>query len=603
MKRVIAAGLTVILLLCVLAGNSILRALEGKEISSGFSGSRCVTYNADKSDLDNFIDGGRAAFDLVLRSSAPSWLSCELSSDGRDLSLTITFTFDTFENYSVRLSELLDSAPNLVYSAGDEMLLLEGYSALELLNFLQTILSAMDCLKEKQLSDIFHVVVNEITINARTYPFEQERISIRPQNDETVLFDSLDISTVGKKSGAYSRTITAQIDASVSGKEDMDTVRKRFKKVGKVKNTELSGGVMEISVTFDAESQKEMTAKTMACLSVAVSVSEKQSYVDKSTVGVMRTEFIDLTELLRSEDTPFFYSFEYPSYFSGVSAIDDTVSVTETAVTSQNETYITFYYERDFAFSSIEITTDMSDLFGKTTRTVALAAPIDLASLYHERIKDELQEHMVRGTVIDIFDEGGNRYYKLSFSSWFIKDIEDFTKAILNSPYSLDIYNSWLPLGECSLEESLTVNKVLSDMAPADEITVRYSFPEIFRFMDTVYEYGNASVSDNSVIFSIGSTDAIRLEYRGIDIVKNTVLALMLLIILVVALIIVIKIKKRKKSKRKKQELNDLSAGSCEKGRELEKLPVLDENNNLPTETHFSDNKIDDNGVSQEKDE
>ena len=60
MKRVIAAGLTVILLLCVLAGNSILRALEGKEISSGFSGSRCVTYNADKSDLDNFIDGGRA---------------------------------------------------------------------------------------------------------------------------------------------------------------------------------------------------------------------------------------------------------------------------------------------------------------------------------------------------------------------------------------------------------------------------------------------------------------------------------------------------------------------------------------------------------------
>ncbi len=603
MKKAIAAGLAVIFMLCVFTGYSVLSALE-EESSAGFSGNRCVKFNADKSDLDNFIDGGRAAFDLVLRSSTPSWLSCELSSDGRDLSLTISYTFDTFEDYSAHLTELLVSAPNLVYSAGDEMLLLEGYSAPELLNFLQTILSSMNCLKEKQLSDIFHVVFNEITVNANTHTFEQDRISIRPQNDTAVVFDSLEISTAGKKSGAYSRTITVQIDASVSGEDDVNAVRKRFKKAGKVKDTELSGAVAEISVTFDAKSQKEMTAKTMACLSAAVSVSEQQIYVDKSTVGVTRTEFFDLMELLRSEDTPFTYSFEYPSYYNSVSSEDDTVSVTETAVTSRNEAYITFYYERGFAFSSVEITTDMSELFGKKARTVTLAAPVDLAVFYHDRIKEELQEHMVRGTVIDIFDEGGNRYYKLSFSSWFIKDVENFSKSVMNSPYSFDIYSSWLPFGECSLQESLTVNNLISDMAPADEITVRYSFPEIFRFMDTVYEDGNASVSDNSVLFSIGSTDAIRLEYRGIDIVKSTVLALALLVILVVSLIVVIKIKKkRKKSKRKKQELNDLSADSHKKDGEPEKLSIRDEINNTSAEMHLPDKTIDDNCVSQEKDE
>ena len=599
MKKAIAAGLAVIIMLCVFTGYSVLSALE-EESGAGFSGSRCVKFNADKSDLDNFIDGGRAAFDLVLRSSTPSWLSCELSSDGRDLSLTISFTFDTFEDYSAHLTELLVSAPNLVYSAGDEMLLLEGYSAPELLNFLQTILSSMNCLKEKQLSDIFHVVFNEITVNANTHTFEQDRISIRPQNDTAVVFDSLEISTAGKKSGAYSRTITVQIDASVSGEDDVNAVRKRFKKAGKVKDTELSGAVAEISVTFDAKSQKEMTAKTMACLSAAVSVSEQQIYVDKSTVGVTRTEFFDLMELLRSEDTPFTYSFEYPSYYNSVSSEDDTVSVTETAVTSRNEAYITFYYERGFAFSSVEITTDMSELFGKKARTVTLTAPVDLAVFYHDRIKEELQEHMVRGTVIDIFDEGGNRYYKLSFSSWFIKEVENFSKSVMNSPYSFDIYSSWLPFGECSLQESLTVNNLISDMAPADEITVRYSFPEIFRIMDTVYEDGNASVSDNSVLFSIGSTDAMRLEYRGIDIVKSTVLALALLVILVVALIVVIKIKKkRKKSKRKKQELNDLSADSHKKDGE----PERDEINNTSAEMHLPDKTIDDNCVSQEKDE
>ena len=599
MKKAIAAGLAVIIMLCVFTGYSVLSALE-EESGAGFSGSRCVKFNADKSDLDNFIDGGRAAFDLVLRSSTPSWLSCELSSDGRDLSLTISFTFDTFEDYSAHLTELLVSAPNLVYSAGDEMLLLEGYSAPELLNFLQTILSSMNCLKEKQLSDIFHVVFNEITVNANTHTFEQDRISIRPQNDTAVVFDSLEISTAGKKSGAYSRTITVQIDASVSGEDDVNAVRKRFKKAGKVKDTELSGAVAEISVTFDAKSQKEMTAKTMACLSAADSVSEQQIYVDKSTVGVTRTEFFDLMELLRSEDTPFTYSFEYPSYYNSVSSEDDTVSVTETAVTSRNEAYITFYYERGFAFSSVEITTDMSELFGKKARTVTLTAPVDLAVFYHDRIKEELQEHMVRGTVIDIFDEGGNRYYKLSFSSWFIKEVENFSKSVMNSPYSFDIYSSWLPFGECSLQESLTVNNLISDMAPADEITVRYSFPEIFRFMDTVYEDGNASVSDNSVLFSIGSTDAMRLEYRGIDIVKSTVLALALLVILVVALIVVIKIKKkRKKSKRKKQELNDLSADSHKKDGE----PERDDINNTSAEMHLPDKTIDDNCVSQEKDE
>ena len=61
--------------------------------------------------------------------------------------------------------------------------------------------------------------------------------------------------------------------------------------------------------------------------------------------------------------------------------------------------------------------------------------------------------------------------------------------------------------------------------------------------------------------------------------------------------------KKRKKSKRKKQELNDLSADSHKKDGEPEKLSIRDEINNTSAEMHLPDKTIDDNCVSQEKDE
>ncbi len=555
--KTVTAALSAFLALCMSIGSFVIPVFAASEID-GFSGSRYVKYAADKSDLDNFIDGGRAAFDLVLRSNAPEWLSYELSADDRDVSLILSFEFDSFDHYNSQLSELLTFSPNLVYSAEEDLMLLESYSASELLNFLQSLLIAKDCLKEKQLGEFFRIITNEITINANTYTFDQDRISIKPQSETVVKFEALEISTVGKKSGAYSRTITVQIDTAFNEEEHVSAVIKKFKKAGKTSETEITENLKEVSVTFDTKNQNELTEKTMACLSTAVSVFEEQTYVDQATVGVKRTEFIDLTELLRTEDVPFSYSFEVPPYFSNLSAESESVSVTDTAITAQNEPYITFCYERDFKFSSIDITTDFSKLFGKITRTITLSAPTDICIPYHDRIKDELQSHLIRGTSIDIYDDGGSRFYKLSYASWFLKDIEHFTQSILNSSGSLDIEYSWVPFGTSRLQESIALNSILEDVTPADEAYIRYTFPEMFQFTDKTDEIKNASVSGNSVRFSIGSSDAVSFEYRSIYVVRCTLLLLGVLVVLIFVLVIVIKVRRKIRSKKNQNAMKNM---------------------------------------------
>ena len=45
-----------------------------------FKGTRVLELESDPSDMDNYINGGRAAFDLMLRKNAPEWLKFSVNS-------------------------------------------------------------------------------------------------------------------------------------------------------------------------------------------------------------------------------------------------------------------------------------------------------------------------------------------------------------------------------------------------------------------------------------------------------------------------------------------------------------------------------------------
>lgn len=440
-----------------------------------FCGSRRVTYIVDKSDLNNFVDGGRSSFDIVLRSNVPLWLNYEIYASDRNVYLEINFDFGSFDDYTSKLKELLTYAPILFYSTDNSLLLLESYSAMELLNFLQTILTSLDCLTEQQLSEIFTITENEITINESNYSSEESRLSIRSDIENMIKLDVLKISTKGGKNGSYNRNMTVQVDTT-SNEDALNTIIKRFKQIGKTIDTELSDNVIEVCVEFNAVNQDELISKTMSCLNVASSISEQQSYIDDTTIGVTRTEFIDLTELMR-ENAQFHYYYEYPSYYNNVVSVDDVVSVTDTTITAQNESYISCYYERGFKFDSIKVCTDLSNILGKITRTITLVAPIEISEYYHNIIKEQLQSRLIRGTTLNIYDAGGSRYYELNYSSWFTKDIGKFTSSIMNCNYNLILNNSWIPYGKSNLKDNFSVNSIINNMVPADKTIVSYILP------------------------------------------------------------------------------------------------------------------------------
>lgn len=511
---------------------------SSKSGSDAFRGSRIVTYEVDKSDLENFIDGGRTAFDILLRKNAPSWLQYELYARDRTVYLTINFDFDSFEDYSEKTKKLLMFSPALVYTTETGLLLMEGHAAIELLNFMQLSLALPDTSMEQFQTGLFSVTQNSILINSVEYSTEDNRLIIRPDNGSIIKFNALTIDTTGKKNGTFTRTITAQIDGSEQSKEDLDALMKRFKKAGKTTSTDLYDNVIEVSVVINAYNQKELLSKTMECLNAAVSVSETLQYVDDATVGVTRTEFIDIADLMK-EDSNYIFTYTYPSFYNNVITLDNTTAVTEKRITTQNNEYLSYYYERGFRFDAIDIETDLSNLFGKISRKITLSASADSASDYYDVIKEQLLSRLIKGTTLNIYDKDGSRYYELSYSSWFAKDIENFTNSVLNGIYRLSPDNSWIPCGKVNLQDKISVGNIVPKMAPADETTFRYILPSV--------------INDETVIqFSDG--DNINFEYRQLNIIKCLIELLAVIAIVIIVIVVVLRIKKKLRSKRLKSD-------------------------------------------------
>lgn len=74
--------------------------------------------------------------------------------------------------------------------------MLESHSGTELLNYLQSDLTARDCIDEKKLKEIFTI------------------ISIRPENDSIIRLDLLNISTTENDNGSFARKITVRLRES-----------------------------------------------------------------------------------------------------------------------------------------------------------------------------------------------------------------------------------------------------------------------------------------------------------------------------------------------------------------------------------------------------
>lgn len=520
-KKIICLFITTIFLLPI-----PMTALAAGNPEPAFSGTRNVVFTADQSDLNNFINGGRPAFDIILRKSVPSWVSFDLSAAGRDINLTIRFDFTSFEDYKEKLGALLTYKPSLVYSTDKGMYLLESYSAIDLLTFTRSSLEAEGLSAEKSLSEIFKTTTNALYVNGEEYEGSQ-RISVRPDNKDPIKFDSLDISTVGKEDGSFSRKIDARVTKGEAS--DIAAITDRFQQIGE---TEAVSGT-EIKVAFDAVDKEELTSKTMECLDTAASIAEEQSYKDDTTVTVVRTETLDWDTVLRDKDSRFSYSLECPSYYKNITRVGEKTSAYEQTVKVNSRDALKYAYERGFQFSDIKIATDFSNLFGKKSRTITFSAPSNIAAAYHDIIKSQLETRLIPGTVLNIYDDIGSRRYELTYSSWREKDLEKFTRSILNSSYTLHMNEKWIPFTRNNIKESFSVDGALADMAPINEFTAVYQFNKLSWMTAKTKASGAYSAANHAIQFTLSNGEAIHIDYTQFNIPRNTLFLLIVVLIII----------------------------------------------------------------------
>lgn len=479
-----------------------------------FTGTRSIQVTADWSDLENYINGGRTAFDQILRGSMPEWFAYEIHTQVRDVTCTFSFSFTSFEDYQKKLKQLIMRTPAILYSREDSLLLMESCTSFDLLNFLEAALNEKKCLSEKSLEEIFRLTGSTIEIHSQSYD-AINGVCIRPEDSEAVLMDNLSVKTVTNKNYGFSRTITAQVKSG----GDADELEKQFSLVGnaKVRKNEDS---YEVSVSFNAASQADLVSKTMQCLNSPTFISETQTAYDHKMVTVERTEFFDIDHLL-GDNGSFSYTYVYPSYCENVISEDGSAHIHDSSVTSEGESFIAYTYQRKLQFSSLEIYTDLSAPSGKITRTVICKVPLEIAEVFHRNVTDKLRLNLVNGSVMDISDEGDSRCYKITFSSFLHKEIEVFTASILDDPgYKFDSSLSKLPFAENKIQDIFRVDSPISQIVPADEIAVTYILPDSARVKEGI----DADVStDGSVVtFHIRSKDNISLSYRHMNIIGLT---------------------------------------------------------------------------------
>ena len=529
-----------ILTLTIIVSNMAIMNVEanGKQ-TEAFSGKRQIVYITDQSNLNNYIDGGRSAFDLILRKDAPEWLSYDISTKNRNIYVSFLFEFTSFEDYEVKLKELLTYDPNIVKKSTDELHLIEGHSALHYMNFLQSILNSLNESNDGIIENIFRVIENTIEVDGKEYKGNSDRLVIKPSEERLSKVDLLDIHTCFTERNTYRRSIT------VRTRGDSKKIVKYFELAGKVELVEMSDST-QISVTFESFNLEDMTQKTMECLNVPNSISEQQSYVDVEKVLVTYTEFIDLSELLEEEGT-YLYTFECPEYYGNVSTDDENVYVGNQKITAENIPSVSYSYERGFQFDSIEINTDLSDIFGRKTRIITLTTPTNMGIHYHQKIKEWAQKQMTKGTILEIFDEKGTRYYQFCFSSWFWEEMTDFTQSILNGRCKMDVKRTWMPWGENSVQEKIKVGELVTDMVPSNEILVSYTLKKISKVnLGGLKNEMDTNVSDEKVLFKIENGEKISFSYREIDFIKCVIEFLVILLGVIVFVLIKRKLQRRK---------------------------------------------------------
>lgn len=179
----------------------------------GFSGSRVITAELAKSDIDSYVDGGIPAIDEIIKKNLPDILAAEKSETDSSLVYTFTLKFDSIEDYAEKVKKLMktteeDEQPEIVFEYSDSPFkkgldFSESFGSKNLLTWLS------DAVEESKIADTDRS--NYFSYNTNKVVFGEEEFDcyddLSAKNSETFPAKSVTVDTVLLPSGNFDRTI------------------------------------------------------------------------------------------------------------------------------------------------------------------------------------------------------------------------------------------------------------------------------------------------------------------------------------------------------------------------------------------------------------
>ena len=527
--KIINKIIVIIMIMVLFLANGIITNAE----DDSFSGSRNLVVQIDESDMNSYVSGGREGFEYIVRKIKPMWLDYQFKTENKTITFTIQFTFENYNQYVERLTELLGYEPAILNESGSTRNLVEGFNAIELLNFITNGLESEDMLVEGNIQDFFTIVNSTLQIRDNKYE-TKDSIDTREKQD-IILFSNVAITTNIESMSSYASTIEVTLDSD--DKENIDIVKERFEKVGSLENLQSD---TRASVTFSASSLDELSKKTMQALNVSALITEKKEYKTDDKLKVTFEERID-TEKLLSENGTISYKVVCPDFYENMNKIDEEskVVINDKIVSLRNnDENMYFTYEKPLTIEKIKISTKIT-MYGEIERNIILQVPLEYATYYKDILTEKIQNKLDKGMTLNIYDEGIMRCYSINFKGLTLKRIEEKTSQIISGNDRIDFGNKYIFFLKSEIKERLKVNTIIDGILQPEQIEVEYILPNSTnKILD--------EKTENHIYTTLTSDGKVEFTFTYNNYIMFGFMAILILVIIVVILSIKKKIKKKR---------------------------------------------------------
>lgn len=550
------------------------------ESEEEFKGTRSIAVSVDLSDLDNYVNGGRSYLEAMIRTSSIDWLNYSTSVENINLIITISFDFESYDDYYEKVSYMLEYEPTII---NNENMYVESFSTLEMLNYFMTNMQENNLYNlETSEMNLFSEVSSDISFDTgTTYESKNQRINEVENQDENI-FTSLEITTTYNEN--YEREIILKLDSF--GEDDKkyyeELIQKRCDDLGVKCNVNTRGSV-EFTINFEAKNENELSSYTMNVLNVASGITTKQDYRKGGNIKVTFSEFVDVDTLL-TEDGTYKYSFTGKDYYKMLGATDDEVEgyseEDSTEYYSGRNNTVSFEYSIPFEFEKITVITDFSNNFGKITRTIRMSTNISIAENMHEKIKQSLTDSLQNGMTLNIYDEGSDRYYDIVFSSFSTGKINSMTSELINGNANLEFKSKIVPFLWSSIEDNIEISNICDLVEHYNNVNLEY----VFKSGTEIRDYEGSTY--------ITESDSIQFSFKYLDIVKIVIICLVIIIILIIIVIVKNKFRKNKKDNKKKENTENKEEKKINKEKNKENKKLDKEKNKKTKEIDKEKKKV-----------